>query len=266
MRSRPAVIAMCCSVIALLPASDAVSVTEPSKPAVRRGNVWFLRDSPTTGTANNTFAYGSASDYPLFGDWDGNGTKTPGVVRGNTWYLRNSNSAGNADVVFTYGSVGDIPFAGDWDGDGTETPGVVRGGGGCGPFDCLFTQTHWFLRNANSSGTSDVNFTTPCPCGPVVPTIGDWDGTAGDDPGYRPVFFSNTFYLDTGKDYDFEEHVKFASASDFPIAGDWDADGTDGIGAVRDSVWYLRNTLTDGTHQAAFRFGRANDDTFLVWK
>jgi hypothetical protein len=267
MRARSALLAICCIAVTAPAVSPAQAVTiEGAKPAVRRGNVWFLRSTLTAGVATTTFAYGSASDYPLFGDWDGNGSKTPGVVRGNTWYLRNTNGAGNADVVFTYGSAGDVPIAGDWDGDGIETPGVVRGGGGCGQFDCLFKQTQWFLRNSNSTGTSDVNFTTPCPCGPVIPTIGDWDGAMGDDPGYRPVFFSNTFYLDKGEDYDFDTQIKFASAGDFPISGDWDADGIEGVGAVRGNLWYLRNTLTDGTHQASFRFGRADDDTFLVWR
>ena len=267
MRSRLALLAICCTAgAALLPAMPASAVTfEPAKPAVRRGNVWFLRNTLTTGKANTSFAYGSASDYPLMGDWDGDGTKTPGVVRGNVWYLRNANSAGNADLVFTYGSAGDIPMSGDWDGDGDDTPGVVRGGGGCGPFDCLFKQTQWFLRNDNSTGTSDVNFTTPCPCGPVIPTVGDWDGTMGDDPGYRPVFFSNKFYLDKAEDYDFDTQFKFGSSDDFPISGDWDADGIAGVGVVRGNTWFLRNTLSDGTHQASFVFGSASD-WFLVWR
>lgn len=272
MRSRLALLAILCVGTVLMKPVAAPAVTiEPSKPAIRRGNQWFLRNTPTTGQSDITFAYGSASDFPLFGDWDGNGSKTPGVVRGNVWYLRNSNSAGNADIVFTYGSVGDIPYAGDWDNDGDETPGVVRGGGNCqkvgDEIHCVLKQTDWFLRNANSSGVSNVSFTTPCPCGRVIPTIGDWDATAGDDPGYRPLFFANRFFLDTGKDYDFETLLRFGvSNTDFPISGDWDADGADGIGVVRGNVWYLRNTLTDGTHEASFTYGSADDRWFLVWR
>jgi hypothetical protein len=265
MRFRLALITALSLPMLAFPPSPAGAVTEGAKPAVRRGNVWYLRNTLTTGTADVAFAYGSANDLPLMGDWDGDGDKTPGVVRGNTWYLRNSNSAGNADIVFKYGSVGDIPFAGDWDDDGDETPAVVRGGGGCGPFDCLFTQTQWFLRNDNSAGTSDVNFTTPCPCGPVIPTIGGWDAAVGDDPGYRPVFFTNEFFLDKGSDHDFDTQFRFGSADDFPIAGDWNADGIEGVGAVRGNVWYLRNTLTDGVAEASIKFGSASD-RFLVWR
>ena len=272
MRSRLVLLVLLCSAASSIPPAVAqVEVTiEGAKPAVRRGNVWYLRNSLTSGTANISFAYGSRGDFPLFGDWDGDGDKTPGVVRGNVWYLRNDNSAGNADIVLTYGSVGDIPYAGDWDGDGDETPGVVRGGGNCQRVEdeirCVLKQTHWFLRNDNSTGTSNVNFTTPCPCGRVIPTIGDWDAADGDDPGYRPLFFTNRFFLDTGKDYDFETRVQFGVPnSDFPISGDWNADATDGIGVVRGNVWYLRNTLTDGTHEASFIYG-SKGDRFLVWR
>ncbi len=270
MRFRLATItALCVSVTIALPPSAGIAVTEGAKPAVRRGNVWYLRNTLTTGTATSFFAYGSANDFPLFGDWDGDGDKTPGVVRGNTWYLRNDNSAGNADIVFTYGSVGDIPYAGDWDGDGDETPGVVRGGGECqtvgDEIRCVLKQTQWFLRNDNSTGTSNVNFTTPCPCGPVIPTIGDWDAVGGDDPGYRPLFFTNKFYLDKGEDFDFDTQFRFGSPDDLPIAGDWNADGIEGVGVVRGNVWYLRNTLTDGVAEASIKYGSATD-WFLVWR
>jgi hypothetical protein len=83
-------------------------------PAVVKGNTWYLNNN-TDGVADVIFAYGSAADTKLVGDWDGNGTFTAGVVKGNTWYL-NNNTDGVADVIFAYGSAADTKLVGDWDG------------------------------------------------------------------------------------------------------------------------------------------------------
>src|SRR6476619_2984300 len=86
-------------------------------------------------------------DWPVTGDWDGDGTTSVGIWRGNTFHLRNSNSEGPADLTFRYGSSAtDFPLTGDWTGDGTTTIGVVRG-------------NKFFLRNSNSSGNADVVLT-----------------------------------------------------------------------------------------------------------
>ncbi len=71
---------------------------------------WALRNSNSGGTADITFAYGTAEDAPVVGDWNGDGTETPGVIRGfRTWLLRNSNDGGTADRAFTYGETADLP-------------------------------------------------------------------------------------------------------------------------------------------------------------
>ena len=59
------------------------------------GNSFYLRNSNSSGAAEPDFAYGTATDRPVVGDWDGNGTFTPGVVRSRQWMLRNSNSLGS---------------------------------------------------------------------------------------------------------------------------------------------------------------------------
>ncbi|HZM76001.1 MAG TPA: hypothetical protein VFC19_09755 [Candidatus Limnocylindrales bacterium] len=92
--------------------------------------LWYLRRPDGTGAfTTQSFAYGLATDKPLWGDWDGNGTFTPGVVRGATWYLRNGSGGGSHDVTpFAFGRSTDRFVAGDWDGNGAFSPGVVRGG------------------------------------------------------------------------------------------------------------------------------------------
>src|SRR5215204_4674311 len=84
--------------------------------------------APATAVAGDieydfSFVFGTSTDRPVMGDWNGDGIDTPGVVRGNSWYLSNTYN-GTVDRSFTYGIAGDVPVVGDWNGDGIDTPGV----------------------------------------------------------------------------------------------------------------------------------------------
>jgi hypothetical protein len=48
---------------------------------VFRSGRWFLRNTNTTGVADQTFSYGLPDDVPVVGDWNGDGTTTVGVFR-----------------------------------------------------------------------------------------------------------------------------------------------------------------------------------------
>jgi hypothetical protein len=174
------------------PAAPSVARAYDSvKPGVVRGGTWFLRNTPTTGGPDRSVAYGLASDLPLTGDWDGNGTKTPGVFRAGVFYLRNDNSSGVADITVGFGGPGDTPIVGDWDGNNTDTVGVVRSG-------------VWYFRNFNTSGVADFSFAYGAATGDI-PVVGDWDanGTATPavvrfnsvpaDPNTVGVFFDVLF-------------------------------------------------------------------------
>jgi hypothetical protein len=121
--------------------SSAFAVDAPPDPVVVRGSMFFLRDTLTSGTATTSFSFGQPNDYPVFGDWDGDGTTTV------AWAMAISGPCGTAtgaaDVTFSYELPSDIPVVGDWDGDGDTTSGVVRG-------------DTWYLRNSKTSGTADV--------------------------------------------------------------------------------------------------------------
>lgn len=80
-----------------------------------RGNVWYLNNG-LDGAAEITVTYGSSSDFPVVGDWDGNGTQTPGVVRGNKWFLNNAFDSSGDVPVFAFGLPSDRKIVGDWDG------------------------------------------------------------------------------------------------------------------------------------------------------
>ena len=91
----------------------------------------YLRFTNTSGYADVAIPYGMPGDYPVTGDWDGDGVDTIGIYRGGAFFLRNSNTAGYAEVTLSFGQSGDLPVAGDWDGDGKATVGVFRGGSSC---------------------------------------------------------------------------------------------------------------------------------------
>lgn len=129
---------------------------------------WHLRNELAGGPADVTFFYGRGSDgvlpdFPVAGDWDGNGSDTPGLVRGRDdgrfeWLLRNELAGGNADLRYAYfggAEWGDdmriyTPRVGDWNGDGVDTAAVIQSIDGSRP--------HWLLRDEHAGGSADHEF------------------------------------------------------------------------------------------------------------
>ena len=111
--------------------------------------------------------FGTGSDQPLVGDWDGDGRTDVGLrrARAATYVLRPASGA--ADVRIAFGAVEDRAVAGDWDGDGTTEIGLWRPS----------TSTFW-LRRADGS-------VTKVPLGSVteLPVTGDWNGDGATDLG-----------------------------------------------------------------------------------
>ncbi|MGC5616289.1 DUF3152 domain-containing protein [Georgenia sp. Z1491] len=138
--------------------------------AVRRGQVYHLRNSLTSGPADRQVAYGRATDVVHVGDWDGDGTDTLAVRRGNRYFLSNSLTSGDAEIELDYGRAGDTVLVGDWDGDGTDTLAVRRG-----------TVLHVSNTLAGGDAETSVSFgrTTD------AAFAGDWDGDGADTFGLR---------------------------------------------------------------------------------
>ncbi len=206
----------------------------------------YLKNKNETGFADAALNYGLPGDYPIVGDWDGNGTSTIGVYRNGYFYLKNANTLGFADIVFTFGKPGDQPIAGDWNGDGTDTIGVYR------PYTGQF-----LLRNSNDEGLAEISFYL----GNVgdVGIAGDWDGDGIDTTGvFRPsngvIFMKNT--NDTG----FADiALNYGLPGDKPVMGDWNNDGIDTIGIYRNGTFYLRNENTNGFAEIVFGLGNPGD-------
>ncbi len=219
----------------------------------------YLKNTNTTGFADIALNYGLPGDYPVVGDWDGNGTVTIGIYRNGTFYLRNENTIGFATIVFPFGQPGDQPIAGDWDGDGDDTIGVFH------PSNAQF-----FLRNSNNEGPAEMTFYLGNPGD--VSIAGDWNGDALDTTGvFRPsnglIYLKNTNetgIADIALNYGLgcSEPVIgdiYRLKCDQPITGDWNGDGIDTIGVYRQGTFYLRNENTIGFAEIIFGLGNPGD-------
>jgi hypothetical protein len=220
--------------------ADTVGVFRPSN------GVIFLKNSNTSGFADIALNYGQAGDYPVVGDWDGNGTVTIGIYRNGSFYLRNSNTIGFADIVFAFGAPGDQPIAGDWNGDGVDTIGVYRSATGT-----------FLLRNLNSAGVPQMSFSLGIPGD--VGIAGDWNGDGFDTTGvFRPS--NGALYLKNTNATGFAEiQINYGLPRDRPVTGDWNNDGIDTIGIYRDGSFYLRNSNTIGFADTILALGIPGD-------
>jgi hypothetical protein len=218
--------------------ADTTGVFRPSNGAL------YLKNKNETGFADVQINYGIGGDYPIVGDWDGNGTATIGIYRNGSFYLRNSNTIGFADIVFPFGTAGDQPMAGDWDGDGVDTIGVYRNG-------------TFFLRNENSAGAPSATFGLGIPGD--VGIAGDWNGDGMDSTGvFRPS--NGALYLKNQNTTGFADiQINYGIAGDKPVTGDWDNDGVDTIGVYRNGQFLLRNSNTIGFAEIVFGLGIPGD-------
>ena len=206
----------------------------------------YLKNSNDTGFADAALNYGLPGDYPVVGDWDGNGTVTIGIYRQGYFYLKNANTLGFADIVFPFGEPGDQPIAGDWNGDGVDTIGIYRPSTG-----------QFLLRNSNIEGPSEASFFL----GNVgdVGVAGDWNGDGKDTTGvFRPS--NGVIFLKDTNDTGFANYaLNYGLPGDQPVMGDWNNDGVDTIGIYRNGTFYLRNENTNGFAEIVFGLGNPGD-------
>ena len=127
---------------------------------VFRDGVWYL-DYDNDGVADKWISYGSSTDIPVVGDWNGNGRDTIGLFTpsNRVWYLDYDND-GVPEKLISYGSSTDIPVVGDWNGDGRDTIGLFR------PSNRV-----WYL-DYNNDGSPDrwISYGSSTD----IPVTGDW--------------------------------------------------------------------------------------------
>ncbi|MEZ5094202.1 peptidoglycan DD-metalloendopeptidase family protein [Nocardioides sp.] len=157
--------------------------------------------------------YGTATDDPVLGDWDGNGRENIGVRNAATRTF--SLLAGGKEQTIVFGSTKDKPVAGDWDGDGTWEVGVRRA-----------AKAAFRLRDADGN-------VTVIPLGKPgdLPITGDWDGDGRTDLGvYDQATSTFTLRLVDSDSLVWTAQVPFGKPGDLPVVGDWDGNGKSDLG------------------------------------
>ena len=159
----------------------------------------------------------------------------PGVVVASTsWDLRDSLTTGAPTVEFdNFGTTPLVPLTGDWDGDGTSTPGYYKGGS-------------FFLSNQVNGSSLNSPITFGDPRG--FPLSGDFDNDGRDD---LAVFRGGVWQFRAAATGSLSGTTFGAGTwpGSWPVAGDWDGDGVDGIGllTLATGSWTLRQASTGGT-------------------
>lgn len=156
--------------------------------------------------------WGTKSDRPVAGDWNGDGRDSLGAFRPATARVILLDENQSTIRVTVFGEGTDLPVAGDWNGDGVDEIGVFR------------PRSSGFFLDTNGNGTLDVTdrFVAFGLRGDE-PVIGDWNGDGIDDVGvWRP---SNTrYYLDANGSglWDAGDLTAlWGGEGELPIAGRW---------------------------------------------
>ncbi|MBX3080628.1 MAG: hypothetical protein KF716_03275 [Anaerolineae bacterium] len=231
----------------LLPENNTIGIFRQSTAT------FYLRNCNSTGFADSSVTFGASTDFPITGDWNGDGSDTPGVYRTSTGQFFLTDSVTNPAVLqysFVLGNPSDQPIVGDWDGDGKDGVGVFR------PSNGLI-----YLKNNLTTGFADFTMVLGVPGD--VGIAGDWNGDGKDSPGvYRPS--NQQFYLTNSIcncSVFADAQLGLGIAGDTPFVGDWDGDGKSGVGVYRQSngLTYIKNALMTGFADTSFVFGSASD-------
>ena len=235
---------------------SAVAEPEGSFGAVdERTGIWYLYDASNTETTS--FYYGDPGDYPIMGDWDGDGVDTPGLYRQSDGYvyLRNKNTQGNADIKFFFGNPGDVPIAGDFNDDGFDTVSIYR------PSNQTFYIINELGENDGGLGAAEFSYVFGDPGD--KPFVGDFDGDGMDTIGLHRESTGLVYYLNSHKTGVADNQFIFGDPGDNIIADEWamgPGGGADTVGIFRpdDGQFYLRFSNTQGTADFDQKYGNSD--------
>lgn len=177
--------------------------------------------------ASSYWNFGAPGDYPLPGDFNGDGRTEYALFRpsNGAWYVLN-NASGFYDTFF-WGVSGDIPVPGDYDGDGITDKAVWRPSNGT-----------WYIWQSSTNTTYSVQWGTSGD----IPTPGDFDSDGKTDIAVRRPS-SSTWYVLPSTTPGFYTWAQWGVSSDIPVVGDYNGDGKTDWTLFRPSegrfyVWY----------------------------
>ncbi len=214
---------------------------------------WYTRASSSGVLSANQF--GSATDFFVSGDFDGDGKADLTVWRpgaqANFYILQSQTNTLRADA---FGTTGDEPaVVGDYTGDGRDDPAIYRAGATAG------AASLWAYRASSGPLAGQIIITQWGQNGDF-PAPGDYDGDGRYDfvvqrgIGGNAVFFLNQTTAGNATIY-------WGLATDFVVPGFYDNDCKTDITVSRTVSggvnWYVRNS-TNGALQS-FAFGASGD-------
>jgi hypothetical protein len=227
---------------------------------VQSSTNWALGTSLATMQPNITFTFGTRPLVPLTGDWNGDGTETPGYYSNGTFFLSNTVPPGSIDLQFVFGNPRGFPVAGDFNGDGFDDVAVFLAG-------------VWEIKPTGGAALTPFVFGPALNWPTVVPVAGDWNGDGTDGIGIYNLSGGGNLgewnLRQTPTSGAPEITFVFGGSGLYPVVGDWDGDGTDGVGTkvMAGTTWTLRNTATAPPPVAdrTINFGVANALP-MTWK
>jgi hypothetical protein len=207
---------------------------------------WYLYDG--AGKLDTSFYFGNPGDFPIYGDWDGDGIETPGLYRQSDGfvYLRNSNTQGIADIKFFFGNPGDVPIAGDFNGDGKDTVSIYR------PSNQTFYIINKLGANNGGLGAAETSYIFGNPGD--KPFVGDFDGDGIETVGLHRESTGLVYYRNSHTQGIADNQFIFGNPGDRFVAGDWTNDGvfTPGLYRPSNATMFFKYTNTQGNADNQF--------------
>jgi Tol biopolymer transport system component len=207
---------------------------------------WYLYDED--GKQMTAFFYGNPGDFPIMGDWDGDGIETPGMYRQSDGfvYLRNANSVGIADIRFYFGDPGDVPIAGDFNDDGFDTVSIYR------PSNQTFYIINALGKDGGGLGAADTSYVFGNPGDKAF--VGDFNGNGVETVGLHRETTGLVYYRNTHTTGNADNQFLFGDPGDRLVAGDWTGDNTFTPALFRPSntMMFFRYTNTQGNADNQF--------------
>jgi len=116
--------------------------------------------------------FGTMTDTPVVGDWNGTGKSSIGTFNAGIWTLDldGDGRVTDLDVVVRLGEPGDLPIVGDFNRDGTDELGIYRRG-------------LWHLDTSGDRRLGSDDLTLRLGDVDDIPVVGDWDGDGRDQVG-----------------------------------------------------------------------------------
>jgi hypothetical protein len=119
----------------------------------------------------------------------------------------------------------------------------------------------WYLRNANTTGVSQVAFNYGD--AGQTPVAGDWNGDGVDSPGlFRGTtanwWLANSFTGTTDAGF------VYGSPGMTPVVGDWNGNGNDSVGVKTGGRWHVSNSNSGLPASSVFTFGNPSGDIPLA--